>query len=131
MSAVSYSGQAWSNMLDSRWNRLTIGFRSKVIATSGSVANIVGFRCRLMPDNVGSVIFETGVVKNLGVAYRIAYRIASLCLYIQKLCLHVCLTSAILKFACRSTCHVTNFTHVWVFSTEVLLVPLFGQRPCL
>ncbi len=40
------------------------------------------------------------------------YRIAYICLSIQKLCVHACLASAILKFACRSTCHVTNFTHL-------------------
>jgi len=50
----------------------------------------------------------------------IAYRLASLCLSIQKLCVHACFSSAILKFACRSTCHVTNFTHLWVFSSPVL-----------
>jgi len=76
---------------------------------------------RPISDNVGSVIFQSGVVENVASAYRIA----SLCLSIQKLCVHACLASAILKFACRSTCHVTNFTHLWVFSSPVLCGQLF------
>ena len=59
-----------------------------------SEADIVGSRCRPMSENVGSVIFESGVVENVGVAYRIA----SLCLFIQKLCKLACLASATLKF---------------------------------
>ena len=106
----------------SRWNRFEICFRSKVISTSGFYFRFRGrhlsFRCRAMSDNVGIVILGSGVVENV----EVAYRIASLCLSIQQLCQHACLASAILKFACRSTCHVTNFTGSWVFCNGVWCV---------
>ncbi len=37
------------------------------VSTSGSVADISGFRCRPMSGRVGSVIFESGIVENVGV----------------------------------------------------------------
>ena len=88
-----------------------------------------GRHCRLpMSDNVFSVIFESGVVDNVAPAYRIA----SLSLSIQTLCVHACLASAILKFACHSTYNVTNFTHLWVFSSSVgyCVDNCFEQRQC-
>jgi len=119
--AVSYLSRVWSIMWGRRLNRFAICFRSKGISTSGSVADIVPSRCRSISDNVGGFIFRSGVVENMASVYRIP----SLCLSIQKLCVHACVASAILKFACRSTCHVTSFTHLWVFSSPVLSGQLF------
>ncbi len=56
----------------SRLNRIDISFRSKVISTCGFVADIVVSRCRPMSDNVGSVIFQSGLVENVASAHRIA-----------------------------------------------------------
>ena len=70
MSAASYSGRAWSKMWGSRWNRVEICFRSKVISTSGLHFRFRGrhlsFRCRPMSNNVGSVIFRSGMAEILG-----------------------------------------------------------------
>jgi hypothetical protein len=143
-------------------NRFKICFRSKVIFTSGFYFRFrsrhLSFRCRPMSDNIGNVIFGSGILENVGVAVgipspsvsaqklfplpvswptfefpmsgnvgfvilesgvvenvEVANRIASLCLSIQHLCQHACLASAILKFACRSTCHVTNFKSLGFF----------------
>ena len=69
----------------SRWNRFEICFRSKVISTSGFYFRFRGrhlsFRCRPMSDNVGSVIFGSGMVENVGVAVGIASKSVS----VQKL----------------------------------------------
>ena len=60
----------------SHLNRFDSCFRSKVISTSGFYFRFRGrhfsFRCRTMSDNVGSVIFESGMVENMGVAGEIA-----------------------------------------------------------
>ena len=60
----------------SRWNRFAICFRSKGLSTSGFHFRFRGrhlsYRCRSMSDNVGSVIFESGMVENVGVAVGIA-----------------------------------------------------------
>jgi len=68
-----------------------------------------GFRCRQISDNVGSVIFDSGVVGKCG-SNSVTMSFHS---KVMSDCLHACLASAILEFACRSTCHVTNFTRVW------------------
>ena len=69
----------------SRSNRVEICFRSKVISTSGFYFRFrgphLGFLCRLMSDNVGSVIIRSGVVENVGVAVGIASKSVS----VQKL----------------------------------------------
>ncbi len=41
-------------------------------STSGSMADIPGFRCWPMSGRVGSAIFESGIVENVGVAVGIA-----------------------------------------------------------
>ncbi len=42
------------------------------VSTSGSVADISGFRCWQMSGRDGSAIFESGIVENVGVAVGIA-----------------------------------------------------------
>ena len=86
MSSVSYLSRAWSKMWGySRWNRFASSFRLKVISTSGFHFLFRGrhlsFGCRLMSHNVGSVIFGSGAVANVGVAAGIA----SPALSVQKL----------------------------------------------
>ncbi len=72
----------------SRWNRFAICFRSKVISTSGFHFRFRGqhlsYPCRPMSRNVRSVESMSGVVTKLWVAYRIA----SLSLPVQTLCLY-------------------------------------------
>ena len=86
----------------------------------------LSFRCRAMSDNVGIVILGSGVVENV----EVAYRIASLCLSIQQLCQHACLASAILEFACRWACHVTNFQRLGFFLVQYCVGNCFEQRQC-
>ncbi len=45
---------------------------SLIVSTSGSMADVSGFRCRQMSGRVGSVISESGIVENVGVAVGIA-----------------------------------------------------------
>ena len=60
----------------SRWNRFKICFRSKFIFTSGFYFRFrsrhFSFRCRPMSDNIGNVIFGSGILENVGVAVGIA-----------------------------------------------------------
>ena len=42
------------------------------VSTSGSVADISGFRCWPRSGRVGSAIFESGIVENVGLAVEIA-----------------------------------------------------------
>ena len=60
----------------SRWNRFAICLRSNVISTSGFRFRLRGrhlrFRCRPTLGRVGSVIFGSGIVENVGVAVGIA-----------------------------------------------------------
>ena len=49
-----------------------MSFRSGAISTSGFVADILSSRCPPMSDNVGSAIFKSGVVENVGVAVGVA-----------------------------------------------------------
>ena len=69
----------------SRWNRVEICFRSKVISTSGFHFRFRGrhlrFPCRPMSGNVGGVIFRSGIAENVGVAVGIASKSVS----VQKL----------------------------------------------
>ena len=51
------------------------------VSASDSVADIMCSRCRLMSENVGSVIFGLGMVENVG----FAVGIASLSVSVQKL----------------------------------------------
>ena len=85
----------------SLWNRFEICFRSKVISTSGFYFRFRGrhlsFRCRPMSDNVGSVIFWSGMVENVGVAAETASKSIS----VQKLFLLPVLVAAISNFGCR------------------------------
>jgi hypothetical protein len=64
MSAVIDLSRAWSQMWGSRWNRITISFRSKVISTSGLMTAILGSGCRSMSNNVGSAISKSSMVEN-------------------------------------------------------------------
>ncbi len=48
-----------------------------LVSTSGFMAETFGFRCRPMSGCVGSAIFESGIVENVGVAVGIASRILS------------------------------------------------------
>jgi len=113
---------------------------SSVIFGSGMVENVgiaIGIASpsvsvqKLFPLPVSLPTFELPMSANVGQCRqchiqvghgrkcRIAYRIASLSLPVQKLCFHACLASAILKFARRSTCHVTNFTGSWGFCNAI------------
>ena len=57
----------------SRYNHITISFRSKVISTSGLMAAILSSGCLSMSGNVGSAISKTGVVETMGVAAEVSF----------------------------------------------------------
>ncbi len=81
VASVIYSSQAWSKM----WG-VAVGIFSpslsiqKLFPLPVSISDFhfrfrdrhLSFRCRLMTDNVGSAIFGSGVVENVGVAVGIA-----------------------------------------------------------
>ncbi len=64
----------------SRWNRFAISFCSKVISTSGFHFRFRGrhlsFRCWPMSANVGTVIFGSGLIENVGVAVEVSFVVA-------------------------------------------------------
>ncbi len=65
-------GQDRTNVSNSRWNRVDISFCSKAISTSGLVPDILSSGCRSKSGNVGSDIFNSDMVANVGVAVGIA-----------------------------------------------------------
>ncbi len=66
VSAVPHLRRTWSKCGGCRWNRVTIAFRSKIISTSGFVAEILSSGCRPISHMLSSAISKPSMVTNVG-----------------------------------------------------------------
>ena len=62
------ASQATPKTSFSRWNHVSICFRSGDITTSGLAAAILHFGCRSTSEGVGNDIIVSGKPENLGIA---------------------------------------------------------------